>query len=94
MKVFIDFWQDADTTLLVMTDSTSELSSRELIMLQEAVESSLALHGITSGTMSLDICGIWPEIVAVFLFLRFLRIEAGALRRVVELIWPIRAAGC
>lgn len=94
MKVFIDFWQAEDTRLLVITESTSEVSSRVLIMLHEAVESSLARHGITSGTMSLGFYAIWPEIIAVFLFLRFLRIEAGALRRVVELIWPIRAAGC
>lgn len=93
MKVFIDFWQAVDPTPEVTTDMMSELSSLVLIMLQDAVESSLDRHGITSGTTSLGLFAIWPEI-DVDLFLRFLRIEAGALRRLVELIWPIRAAGC
>ena len=94
MKLLIDFWQEEDATPDVTTDIMSELSSRVLTMLQEAVESSLDRHGITSGTMRR---AFWPEIslfLFVFLFLRFLRIEAGALRRVDELIWPIRAAGC
>ena len=95
MKVFIDFLQAAETTPDVTTEIASVSSSRVLTMLQEAVESSLDRHGITSGTISLGFCAIWPEIVIdVYLFLRFLRIEAGALKRVVELVWPIRAAGC
>ena len=89
MKAFIDFWQDEEALLLVITDWTSVSSSLLEITDWEAVESSLALQEITSGTMSM---GFWPEIYELLGFLMmFLRIETGALRRVVELSWPLRA---
>jgi uncharacterized protein Usg len=52
MKVFIDFWQEAVTKLLAIIDASSEVSSLLEITDWDAVESSLPLQLITSGTIS------------------------------------------